>query len=65
MMLFQSRTASSCARKRRSKLGHGVFTYAPSQRLNGEADRAGIFALSDYVSDEVKRMSLLAASATT
>jgi WD40 repeat protein len=45
-----------------SKLGHGVFTYALSQGLNGEADprkkgSVSIFALSDYVSDEVKRMT--------
>jgi uncharacterized caspase-like protein len=45
-----------------SKLGHGVFTYALSQGLNGEADprkkgSVSIFALSDYVSDEVKRVT--------
>jgi WD40 repeat protein len=45
-----------------SKLGHGVFTYALSQGLSGEADprkkgSVSIFALSDYVSDEVKRMT--------
>jgi hypothetical protein len=45
-----------------SNLGHGVFTYALSQGLSGEADprkkgSVSIFALSDYVSDEVKRMT--------
>ena len=45
-----------------SKLGHGVFTYALSQGLNGEADSrkrgsVNILALGDYVSDEVKRMT--------
>jgi WD40 repeat protein len=45
-----------------SKLGHGVFTYALSQGINGGADfgRKGpinIFPLAAYVSDEVKRMT--------
>jgi hypothetical protein len=45
-----------------SKLGHGVFTYALSQGLNGEADSrkrgaVNILALGDYVSEEVKRMT--------
>jgi hypothetical protein len=45
-----------------SKLGHGVFTYALSQGLNGEADArkrgsVSILALGDYVSEEVKRMT--------
>jgi WD40 repeat protein len=45
-----------------SKLGHGVFTYALSQGLSGEADprkkgSVSIFALSDYVSDEVKLLT--------
>ena len=44
------------------KLGHGVFTYALSQGLNGEADSrkrgsVNILALGDYVSEEVKRMT--------
>jgi hypothetical protein len=44
------------------KLGHGVFTYALSQGINGGADfgRKGLvnlFPLAAYVSDEVKRMT--------
>ena len=45
-----------------NKLGHGVFTYALSQGINGGADfgRKGLvnlFPLAAYVSDEVKRMT--------
>jgi WD40 repeat protein len=45
-----------------SKLGHGVFTYALSQGINGGADfgRKGLvslFPLAAYVSDEVKSMT--------
>ena len=45
-----------------SKLGHGVFTYALSRGLAGEADsrRRGavnILALGDFVSEEVKRLT--------
>jgi WD40 repeat protein len=45
-----------------SKLGHGVFTYALSQGLNGEADlmkkgSVNILALGEYVADEVKRLT--------
>jgi WD40 repeat protein len=45
-----------------SKLGHGVFTYALSQGINGEADprkrgSVNILALGDYVSEEVKRIT--------
>jgi hypothetical protein len=43
-------------------LGHGVFTYALSQGLNGRADSrkqglVNILALADYVSEEVRRMT--------
>jgi hypothetical protein len=45
-----------------SKLGHGVFTYALSEGLNGEADlmkkgAVNILALGEYVADEVKRLT--------
>jgi hypothetical protein len=45
-----------------SKLGHGVFTYAVSQGINGGADfgkqgRVNMWALAEYVSDEVKRLT--------
>jgi WD40 repeat protein len=45
-----------------SKLGHGVFTYAVSQGINGGADfgKKGLinmWALAEYVSDEVKRLT--------
>jgi len=45
-----------------SKLGHGVFTYALSEGINGGADfgKKGIvnvLSLGAYVSDEVKRMT--------
>jgi len=45
-----------------NKLGHGVFTYAVSQGINGGADfgkngRVNVLALGAYVSDEVKRMT--------
>jgi hypothetical protein len=46
----------------RNELGHGVFTYALSQGLNGEADPRkrgliSLFALNDYVSEEVERLT--------
>jgi uncharacterized caspase-like protein len=45
-----------------SKLGHGVFTYAVSQGINGGADFGhngvvNMWALAEYVSNEVKRMT--------
>jgi uncharacterized caspase-like protein len=45
-----------------AKLGHGVFTYAVSQGINGGADfgkkgLVNVLALGAYVSDEVKRMT--------
>jgi hypothetical protein len=45
-----------------SKLGHGVFTYALSQGINGGADfgkkgLVNVFPLAAYVSDEVRRMT--------
>jgi uncharacterized caspase-like protein len=45
-----------------SKLGHGVFTYALSEGLNGAADpmkkgAVNLWALADYVSNEVKHLT--------
>jgi WD40 repeat protein len=45
-----------------SKLGHGVFTYALSEGINGGADfgkkgLVNVLSLGAYVSDEVKRMT--------
>lgn len=45
-----------------SKLGHGVFTYALSEGINGGADFGkkgliNVLSLGAYVSDEVKRMT--------
>jgi hypothetical protein len=45
-----------------TKLGHGVFTYAVSEGINGGADfgKKGLinmWALAEYVSDEVKRLT--------
>jgi tetratricopeptide (TPR) repeat protein len=55
-------TDSATEAQERSELGHGVFTYALDKGLNGAADflkhgAVSILALSQFVSDEVKRLT--------
>jgi WD40 repeat protein len=55
-------TDSATEAQERSDLGHGVFTYALDKGLNGAADllkrgAVSILALSQFVSDEVKRLT--------
>jgi tetratricopeptide (TPR) repeat protein/WD40 repeat protein len=57
-----SATDSATEAQERSELGHGVFTYALDKGLNGAADfmkrgAVSILALSQFVSEEVKRLT--------
>jgi WD40 repeat protein len=61
IVVFSATDKDSDAQER-SKLGHGVFTYALSEGINGEADFlkkgvVNVLSLGAYVSDEVMRIT--------
>jgi WD40 repeat protein len=61
IVVFSATDKESDAQER-SRLGHGVFTYALSEGINGEADFAkkgvvNVLSLGAYVSDEVVRIT--------